>query len=91
MDDSGIADIDQRLRTEQDLPRLILRLRLEGTLPLAAHAELQRRLIDLEAAVFHLDADQTALAVRPTRSDLEFYRLRRRAPPIGRPPQGVGG
>jgi DNA repair exonuclease SbcCD nuclease subunit len=71
MDGSGLADTDQRLRTEQDLPRLILRLRLEGTLPLAAHAELQRRLIDLEAAVFHLDADQAALAVRPTQSDLE--------------------
>jgi len=71
MDGSGLADIDQRLRTEQDLPRLNLRLRLEGTLPLAAHAELQRRLIDLEAAVFHLDADQAALVVRPTQSDLE--------------------
>ena len=69
--DGGLADTDQRLRTDQDLPRLILRLRLEGTLPLAAHAELQRRLIDLEAAVFHLDADQAALAVRPTQSDLE--------------------
>jgi DNA repair exonuclease SbcCD nuclease subunit len=68
---SGLADFDQRLRAEQELPRLILRLRLEGNLPLAAHAELQHRLIDLEAAVFHLDADQTALAVRPTMSDLE--------------------
>lgn len=70
-DGSELADIDQRLRVEQDLPRLILRLRLEGTLPLAAHAELQRRLVDLEAAVFHLDADQTALAVRPTQADFE--------------------
>jgi hypothetical protein len=48
-----------------------LRLRLEGTLPLAAHAELQRRLVDLEAAVFHLDLDQTALVARPTEADLE--------------------
>jgi hypothetical protein len=59
------------LRSEQDLSRLILRLKLEGTLPLAAHAELQRRLVDLEAAVFHLDLDQTALVARPTEADLE--------------------
>ena len=70
-DGSELADIDQRLRSEQDLSRLILRLRLEGTLPLAAHADLQRRLVDLEAAVFHLDVDQTALVVRPTDADLE--------------------
>lgn len=70
-DGSELGDIDRRLRAEQNLPRLILRLRLEGTLPLAAHAELQHRLIDLEAAVFHLDADQAALTVRPTQADLE--------------------
>jgi DNA repair exonuclease SbcCD nuclease subunit len=70
-DGSELADLDQRLRSEQDLSRLILRLRLEGTLPLAAHAELQRRLIDLEAAMFHLDTDQAALIARPTQTDLE--------------------
>jgi DNA repair exonuclease SbcCD nuclease subunit len=70
-DGSELADLDQRLRSEQDLSHLILRLRLEGTLPLAAHAELQRRLVDLEAAVFHLDLDQTALVARPTETDLE--------------------
>lgn len=70
-DVSELADLDQRLRNEQDLSRLILRLRLEGTLPLAANAELQRRLVDLEAAVFHLDLDQTALVARPTEADLE--------------------
>ena len=70
-DGSELADLDQRLRNEQDLSRLILRLKLEGTLPLAAHAELQRRLVDIEAAVFHLDLDQTALVARPTESDLE--------------------
>ena len=68
---SELADLDQRLRSEQDLSRLILRLKLEGTLPLAAHAELQRGLVDLEAAVFHLDLDQTALVARPTEADLE--------------------
>lgn len=70
-DDSELADLDQRLRNEQDLSRLILRLKLEGTLPLAAHAKLQRRLVDLEAALFHLDLDQTALVARPTQGDLE--------------------
>ena len=70
-DGSELTDLDQRLRSEQDLSRLILRLRLEGTLPLAAHAALQRQLVDLEAAVFYLDVDQTALVVRPTQSDLE--------------------
>ena len=70
-DGSELADLDQRLRNEQDLSRLILRLRLEGTLPLAAHAELQRRLVDLEAAVFHLNLDHAALVARPTEADLE--------------------
>lgn len=70
-DSSELADLDLRLRGEQELSRLILRLRLEGTLPLAAHAELQRRLVDLEAAVFHLEVDQAALAPRPTQADLE--------------------
>ena len=70
-DGSELADLDQRLRSEQDLSRLILRLKLEGTLPLAAHAELQRRLVDIEAALFHLDTDQTALFARPTEGDLE--------------------
>jgi DNA repair exonuclease SbcCD nuclease subunit len=71
IDGSELADIDQRVRAEQDLSRLILRLRLEGILPLGTHAELQRHLVDLEAAVFHLDADQTNIAVRPTQTDLE--------------------
>jgi DNA repair exonuclease SbcCD nuclease subunit len=71
IDGSELADIDQRIRAEQDLSHLILRLRLEGILPLATHAELQRRLENLEAAVFHLDADQTNIVVRPTQTDLE--------------------
>jgi hypothetical protein len=70
-DGSELADFDRLLRSEQDLSSLILRLRLEGTLPLAAHAELQRRLVDLEAAMFHLDLDQSALIARPTEADLE--------------------
>jgi DNA repair exonuclease SbcCD nuclease subunit len=72
LSDAGqLADLDQRLRNEPDLPRLILRLQLEGALPIAAFAELQRRLLDLEAAVFHLDVEQAALVTRPTEADLE--------------------
>jgi hypothetical protein len=59
------------LRNEPDLSRLILRLRIEGGLPLAAHAAFQRRMADLEAAVFHLDLDQAGLTARPTQADLE--------------------
>jgi DNA repair exonuclease SbcCD nuclease subunit len=70
--DAGeLADLETRLRGEPDLPRLILRLRLEGALTLSGYAELNRRLIDLEAALFHLDVDQSALVAQPTAADLE--------------------
>jgi DNA repair exonuclease SbcCD nuclease subunit len=71
-DAAGLVDFDQRLRGEPDLTRAIVRLKLEGALPIAAYADLQRRLVDLEAAVFHLDVDKAELAVRPTQSDLEL-------------------
>ena len=70
-DGREFADLDHRLRDEPDLSLLILRLQLEGTLPLAAHADLQRRMIDLEAAVFHLDLDLSELVTRPALADLE--------------------
>ncbi|WP_342723992.1 metallophosphoesterase [Bradyrhizobium sp. B097] len=70
-DAEGGAGLDQRLRAEPDLARTIVRLKLEGALSIAAAADLQRRLVDLEAAAFHLDVDQTELAVRPTQADLE--------------------
>lgn len=70
-DGSELAHVDQRLRAEGDLSRLVLRLQIEGTLPIAAYAELEARLIDLEAGLFHLQTDQAALAVRPTAADLE--------------------
>jgi hypothetical protein len=72
LDDEGaLVDLDERLRSEPDLSRLILRLRIEGRLALAAHADFQRRMADLEAAVFHLDLDQGSLTARPTQADLE--------------------
>jgi len=70
-DEGALTDLDRRLRGEPDLSRIILRLRIEGSLPLAAHATVQQRMADLEAAVFHLDLDQTSLTVRPTQADLE--------------------
>ena len=70
-DAGGVADLEQRLRGEPDLSRLILRLQLDGHLPIAAYADLQNCLVDLEAAVFHLDVDQSALVARPTEADLE--------------------
>jgi DNA repair exonuclease SbcCD nuclease subunit len=66
-----LADFDRRLRREPDLAHTILRLRLEGTLPIVAHGEMQSLLVDLQAALFHLDVDQKGLAVRPTAADLE--------------------
>src|SRR5262249_45833000 len=69
--ESALADIEQRLRSAPDLSHLILRLRIEGHLSLAAHSMFQRRMADLDAAVFHLDLDQSSLTVRPTQADLE--------------------
>ncbi len=48
-----------------------MRLRIEGTLSVAAYAELQNRLVDLRAAMFHLDADLSNVMARPTQADLE--------------------
>jgi len=70
-DRATLADLEQRLRAESDLPRLVLRLQLEGSLAIADYAELQQRLVDLEAAVFYLDLDQRSLLARPTEADLE--------------------
>jgi Calcineurin-like phosphoesterase len=71
-DATGLADLEYRMRQESDLPRLIVRLSLEGTLPIGVYADLQRRITDLEAAVFHLDVDQSSLLARPTEADLEM-------------------
>jgi DNA repair exonuclease SbcCD nuclease subunit len=70
-DDVTILDLEQRLRSEPDLSRLIVRLQLEGHLSIAAHAKIHDRIVDLKAALFHLDLDQSGLFVRPSASDLE--------------------
>jgi hypothetical protein len=63
--------MDARLRAMDNLSRVILRLRLTGTITLAGRAELSQRLLSLKAAMFHLDADQSGLQARPTQADLE--------------------
>lgn len=70
-DGGELADMDARLRTMDNLSRVVLRLRLAGTITLAGRAELSQRLLSLEAAIFHLDADQSGLQARPTQADLE--------------------
>jgi DNA repair exonuclease SbcCD nuclease subunit len=71
VDGSELEPFEQRFRSEPDLSHLVLRLQLEGTLPVAHYAELEARLMDFAAAAFHLQVDRSALAVRPTAADLE--------------------
>lgn len=70
-DSEGIASMDARLRMLDDLPATILRLRLDGALSLAARTQFDKTMLSLSAALFHLDADTTRLANRPTDDDLE--------------------
>jgi DNA repair exonuclease SbcCD nuclease subunit len=70
-DEEASVDLDRRLREEPDLSRLLLRLKVDGSLPLAAYGEFRRRMTDLDAAVFDLDLDHGSLAARPTEADLE--------------------
>ena len=70
--DAGeLADFETRLRALPDLSNTILRLFLKGTLPLIGRAALDRKLLELGAAFFHLEADRSALALHPTAADLE--------------------
>lgn len=66
-----LEGLETRLRTLPDLPNLLMRLTLQGTLDLTARADLSGRLATLEAAMFWLDADLDGLHVRPTLQDLE--------------------
>jgi len=66
-----LADLDALMRAEGDLSRLVLRLRLAGALPLSGYSMLRRFCVDLEAALFHLEVDESAMVVRPSAADLE--------------------
>ena len=70
-DIAELADLEARLRSLSDLSRTIMRLYLRGALPLAGRAELDRRLLGVSAAMFHLNLDDAGLSARPTEADLE--------------------
>lgn len=66
-----LEGLEARLRALPGLSSLLMRLDLKGTLDLTARADLSRRLQALEAAMFWLEPDLSALHVRPTLEDLE--------------------
>lgn len=68
---ADLADVEASLRALPDLPRTLLRLTCTGVLPLAARADLERRLELLQAAFFHLETDLDGLAAQPSDEDLE--------------------
>lgn len=70
-DAAALDDLEAQLRALPDASRTLLRLKLSGTLPLAERTRLDGRLGRLEAALFDLRADLSALRVRPTDADLE--------------------
>jgi DNA repair exonuclease SbcCD nuclease subunit len=71
LDPTELDDLETRLRSLPELSCTTLRLCLTGTLPLGGRAELDRRLVGISAALFHLDVDDTRLSARPTPGDLE--------------------
>ncbi len=68
---ASLDDVETSLRALPDLPRTLLRLTCTGVLPLAARADLERRLELLQAAFFHLELDLDSLAAQPSDEDLE--------------------
>ncbi len=68
---TDLDDLETRLRAFPELSCTILRLILKGTLPLAGRATLDRKLLGLAAALFHLDINNSGLLVRPSVADLE--------------------
>lgn len=68
---ADLADVETSLRALPDLSRTLLRLTCTGVLPLAARADLERRLEALQAAFFHLEYDLDRLAAQPSDEDLE--------------------
>jgi DNA repair exonuclease SbcCD nuclease subunit len=66
-DHAALADVEQRLRGESDLPRLIARLDLEGSLPIGDYAELQRvSLISRRRFFISTSTSARSSLVRPT-------------------------
>lgn len=68
--DEPFERLEARLRELPELSSTVLRLALSGTLPLAERVELKQRLEDFQAAVFHLDVDDSQVHLRPSAEDL---------------------
>lgn len=68
--DEPFDRLESRLRMLPELSSTVLRLTLAGALPLAERVELQRRLEAFQAAVFHLDVDDSQVHLRPSAEDL---------------------
>jgi DNA repair exonuclease SbcCD nuclease subunit len=66
-----LQGFEARLRAGEGLSGVLMRLEVKGALDLTSRADLAQRLAALEAAMFWLDADLSALHVRPTPEDLE--------------------
>jgi DNA repair exonuclease SbcCD nuclease subunit len=72
LDDPGaIADLERQIRAMPGLSSMVMRLDLEGALPLEAHAALQDSIDGLQAAMFWLDVDRAGLSAKPSLADLE--------------------
>jgi DNA repair exonuclease SbcCD nuclease subunit len=68
----GAEEISRALCVaDTELERLILRLDLQGTIDLATRAAVNDKLEELRARVFHLEEDDTGLALEPTEDDLD--------------------
>jgi DNA repair exonuclease SbcCD nuclease subunit len=71
-DGAQLAGIEAELRRNAEpLSRLVLKLVLRGSVPLAAHGAIAPWRERLEAAICHLDYDDGALHARPDQTDLE--------------------
>ncbi len=70
-DQASVADLDVSLRALPDTFRTLLRMRIGGAVTLNVRADLQRRLHDLEASFFHLEAELDQLAARPGAEDFD--------------------
>ena len=74
-DEAGLRDLEARLLGLEQLSCLVLGLQLEGALSLRLRPRLAALLERVEAAVCHLEVDESGLRTRPTLADLEALAL----------------
>jgi len=75
-DADGLEDLERRIRALPEISKTVLRLKLEGALPLSGLADVRARCGRLRAALAHLDIDEQDLLARPAEADLEAIDLR---------------